>query len=409
MKKAILLVLTFCLSLSCGTAGLLLIQGSGKSDTFHNVNTPQVATLSTVIADSGMSKYIASVPTDSCLSLQNHFEEEAVIENNPQLDYGFELPVKGATGYGVIAMNLHKADGIKTPRTGVVGVGVPFEIIGDGKTCFNIRLENGTTGWVTKNYTMINLPDVIPSIVYKNSNGSASLFRSHGRDLSVTGEKLYESLAYNARLEKDEYTMPVLFNMAVKIAAVQHDAMLEGNTLVLYEGYRPMSAQTATKNALVALMSADSAIRRSINSWGSSWFIANGVSNHQQGYAIDVSLASITSIDTLEYGSISLKVPKDYEEYEMPTPIHELSPAAATLTHGVNSLSQTVWKSVPAASTMNDSAFLLQRYCVDNGLTPLASEWWHFNDLDARRLTGGAGKGQFVPNINLSVKYEFEM
>ena len=170
-----------------------------------------------------------------------------------------------------------------------------------------------------------------------------------------------------------------------------------------------MSAQTATKNALAALMSDDSSIRRSINSWGSSWFIANGVSNHQQGYAIDVSLASITSVDTLEYGSISLKVPRDCEEYEMPTPIHELSPAAAALTHGVNSLSPTAWKSVPAAKTMNNSAFLLQRYCVDNGLTPLASEWWHFNDLDARRLTGGAGKGQFVPSVNLSAKYEFEI
>lgn len=405
MKKVILLALTFCLSLSCGAAGLLHIKGSDKSDSTHDVDMPKAFAMSAVISDSGMSKYIANVPIGNYLVYQGQREEKAASESKPQLDYGFELPVKGATGYGVIAMNLHEADGIKTLRTGVVGIGVPFEIIGDGKTCFNIRLEDGTTGWVTKNYTMINLPDVIPSIVYKNSNASASLFRSHGKDLAVTGEKLYDSLSYNARLEKDEYTMPVLFNMAVKIAAVQRDAMSEGNTLVLYEGYRPMSAQTATKNALAALMSADSAIRRSINSWGSSWFIANGVSNHQQGYAIDVSLASITSVDTLKYGVISLKVPKDYKEYEMPTPIHDLSPAAATLVHGVNSLSPSAWKSVPAAKTMNNNAYLLQKYCVDNGLTPLASEWWHFNDLDARRLTGGSGKGQFVPSRNLSARY----
>ena len=37
----------------------------------------------------------------------------------------------------------------------------------------------------------------------------------------------------------------------------------------------------------------------------------------------------------------------------------------------------------PAADTMNEAALLLRTYCTDAGLTPLASEWWHFNDLDA--------------------------
>lgn len=77
--------------------------------------------MSTVIADSGMSKCIASVPMDSYLSIQGHFEEEAIIESNPQLDYGFELPVKGATGYGVIAMNLHPELNPKGGRDAIIG------------------------------------------------------------------------------------------------------------------------------------------------------------------------------------------------------------------------------------------------------------------------------------------------
>ena len=31
----------------------------------------------------------------------------------------------------------------------------------------------------------------------------------------------------------------------------------------------------------------------------------------------------------------------------------------------------------------------MQRYCTAYGLTPLASEWWHFNDLRALDTAGG--------------------
>jgi len=44
---------------------------------------------------------------------------------------------------------------------------------------------------------------------------------------------------------------------------------------------------------------------------------------------------------------------------------------------------------------MTEGALRLQGYCTDAGMTPLASEWWHFNDLDAQnivRTTSGNGK-----------------
>ena len=70
----------------------------------------------------------------------------------------------------------------------------------------------------------------------------------------------------------------------------------------------------------------------------------------------------------------------------MPTPIHELSKAAATYVGPVASHSPTAWKSAKMTDTMaaNQPALALQRYCTEAGLTPLASEWWHFNDLDTR-------------------------
>ena len=37
---------------------------------------------------------------------------------------------------------------------------------------------------------------------------------------------------------------------------------------------------------------------------------------------------------------------------------------------------------------MTTEAKKLQHYCTQAGFTPLASEWWHFNDLDALNAVG---------------------
>ena len=72
----------------------------------------------------------------------------------------------------------------------------------------------------------------------------------------------------------------------------------------------------------------------------------------------------------------------------MPTPIHELSKAAATFVKPVASHSPTAWKSAGMMDSMaeNEPALALQTYCTGAGLTRLTSEWWHFNDLDTRTL-----------------------
>lgn len=86
----------------------------------------------------------------------------------------------------------------------------------------------------------------------------------------------------------------------------------------------------------------------------------------------------------------------------MPTDIHELSPKAASLRRGVDSKSATAWRAVPETGTMTDDACLLRDVCVNAGLSPLASEWWHFNDLDARTASGAKGSGGFEITGNIS-------
>ena len=111
-----------------------------------------------------------------------------------------------------------------------------------------------------------------------------------------------------------------------------------------------------------------------------TYFINTGYSNHQKGFALDVSLVKVSRTETRTTGGHTYLVPVDYQEYEMPTPIHELSMAAASTTGpGETTL----------ASTMNDPALALRSYFRKAGMTPLESEWWHFNDYAARTLAEG--------------------
>lgn len=52
---------------------------------------------------------------------------------------------------------------------------------------------------------------------------------------------------------------------------------------------------------------------------------------------------------------------------------------------------------------MTEGAKLLQKYCTSAGLSPLCSEWWHFNSLNAKANTGNAGSGRFSIDCNMSV------
>ena len=140
---------------------------------------------------------------------------------------------------------------------------------------------------------MINLPDIIPSIIYDDTNGYSSIFRSSEIDIpNVTGKQLYDNKAYNKRLSKDEFMMPVMYEMAIKIMKAQELALKEGYSLKIYETYRPYKAQKNVSTNLSKLMNSNKTVYNGINGggWNEGWFIAQVLSNHQKGIAMDVSL-----------------------------------------------------------------------------------------------------------------------
>ena len=336
-------------------------------------------------------------------------EEAAVVrpeESEPLLYEGdLELPVNGATGYASVLMDLKATADAGSETISELEAGTAFEVLEEVGDWWYVRTAT-ESGWVQHLYCFINLPDVVPSIIYDNTNTYASKFASSGKTIpGITGEALYDGKAYNMRLGKVSDIVPVLYSMSKKIHLAQQAALEEGNTLVIYEGYRPFFAQKLTVDALTTLAAADPEVMAGINThpWDTNWFIATSISNHQMGYAIDVTLAKITEQQEFVIGDYTATAVTSYTEYTMPTTIHELSMASATFTGPVKSSSPTAWLQANLADTMNEAAILLQRYCTDAGLTPLASEWWHFNDLDARFATeDNSSKGEYLLDATMS-------
>lgn len=300
-----------------------------------------------------------------------------------------ELPVISATGFTSVPLELKKTADHASETVQILEAGTAFEILQEDGDWWLIQNEN-STGWVLHKYCFINLPDVIPSIIYNNTNTYSAKYISSGKSIpNITGQALYSGKSFNKRLGKEEFIVPVLYSMSKKIYLAQQYALADGNSLIIYEGYRPYSTQQAIVNELTKLATTDFEVAAGISTspWSIDWFIATNISNHQVGYAIDVSLAKVHLKEEIaigEYASINIT---KYTEYTMPTVIHELSLASATFQSPVSAISPTAWKTVKLSDRMNKAAINLQTYNTKAGLTPLASEWWHFNDLDAMNET----------------------
>lgn len=331
-------------------------------------------------------------------------QEEEVFP--PIYEGEFELPLQGATVYALANTKLCDDSGNKQN----VNAGDALRIVREEGDELVVTDANGFTGKISNYKVMINLADVIPSIVYMDTNSDASVFQSSGRDISnVTGLKLYDVKQYNERLGRVEYNMPIIFSTAKKVMAAQKMALSEGYSLCLVETYRPMDTQQKVIDNLDALASVDADVLRGISDgWDKSWFIAQSISNHQRGYAMDLTLVKVKETEVCTSGDYAYVNVCDYAEVEMPTPIHELSKASAVFTEPVSSRDATAWKNAlqdgKLASSMNDVAIRLQNYCTSAGFTPLASEWWHFNDLDAMLSPAGSlSDGGYFLQSNLSI------
>ena len=119
--------------------------------------------------------------------------------------------------------------------------GEGFTILSEQGHWWKVEAAAGV-GWVDHRYCLINLPDVIPSMLYDAVNSYGAVYVSSGKEIpGVTGERFYPGAAYNPRLDREEFMMPMLYAAAKKVCAAQHAALAQGNCLKLYEAFRPRS------------------------------------------------------------------------------------------------------------------------------------------------------------------------
>lgn len=301
----------------------------------------------------------------------------------------FELPIAGATGFASVAMPIRKAADETSEAVLTLQPGAGFCILKETGHFWKV-LRNDVQGYVDAHYCFINLPDVIPSIVYNLTNAAASIFVSSGKRIpNITGVKLFENWTYNPRLKKEEFIAPLLYTMAKKIQKVQTKALENGETLVIYEAFRPYACQEKVCRELSAFAENDPEVKAGISTppWELEWFIADSISNHQVGYAFDVALAKVDEMTEKQFGSHTVNVVQACTEYEMYTPMHELSERSAIFTAPVYTKDPVAWHDSVIRDVVNVEALHLQHYCTEVGMTPLASEWWHFNDLEAMQET----------------------
>lgn len=381
MKKSFIFVCLLCL------LGFLLIS-SGLYQSWANIVPDDT---------SNNNEFVQEENPDSQEKVEkeytNYLEESKV----------FELPINGASGYASINMDLLLNPYDASEVLDSIKAGEGFTILQEKDEYWQVQY-NEQIGYVKHRDCFINLPDVIPSIVYNITNSKSSQMVSSDTDIpNVTNEKLYDVYKYSSRFMEEEYVVPVLYSMAKKIAMAQQYARLENNTLVIYEAFRPYEVQRRVVNNLYNLANTNEDVKKGITAspWSMTWFIATGVSNHQRGCAIDVSLGKILETTDKYVGDYVYNDITDYQEYTMYSKMHELSIASVLFKYPVDSMYKEDLINVPTQDYVNREVKLLESYCYKAELAPLASEWWHFNDLDSLKNAKSDGKYYIEGNFSI--------
>ena len=234
-------------------------------------------------------------------------------------------------------------------------------------------LLNGHTCYIDSNYCMINLPELLGSLCsYDITNSYASLYKVHGYEIPEVTDTVilgYEAVA----TEAGDFLVPLLYPTTQKLLKAAQDAMARGYRLKIYDAYRPNEATLDIFSRTETILedpipekpfSGDVPsdlpqteegeeitykLLMTNNEWNLANFLARGVSRHNLGVALDLTL------ETLEGG----------EELQMQTAMHDLS-----------------WYSVPSRN--NTNADILKEIMMNAGMADLISEWWHFQDNEAR-------------------------
>ena len=102
------------------------------------------------------------------------FDANTNVIINLKEDLYFELPLNGATGNASINANIRAKASSNSSIVTKLSPGEGFKIISEEGEWLKIS-ANGKTGYINSTCCMVNLPDIVPSIVYDDTNSYSSL------------------------------------------------------------------------------------------------------------------------------------------------------------------------------------------------------------------------------------------
>ena len=264
-----------------------------------------------------------------------------------------------ATLYGAIAwtnrnVNIRREPIENSKLLGTIPTGAKLTILSsDNPTTKYIKISyNGIIGYVYSDFLLINLPDVIPDIVYYITNADKSLYKAANTSIAdVTGKNLYGfSKKYNAKIGKNTYYVPLLYPVAKQLQVAYNIAKKDGYNLKIYDTYRPNDVTKYVNSKFRSLYNSNNNVKKLVDYdkngsyWGPGWFLANNVSTHNKGIALDLTLTD-----------------KNNNELKAQTTMHMLD-TRSTVKYN------------------NSTANKLRSIMTSQGFETLESEWWHFQE-----------------------------
>ena len=249
---------------------------------------------------------------------------------------------------------------------------------GDGQSSGLVGKRHKTTIADSEEYQQaLNAVKQVEADLSDIKNASFVTDTSAGHKFPATyGKKLYSAgKVYNKRLGRDEYIVPVVYTFAKRLLIAQKQALKENYSILVYDAYRPTDVAKKSREDMLYLYNHYADVKKAVTysyhngvtyTWGWDWFIADGVSMHSYGVAVDVTLVSTKG-----------------KTVKMPTEFAVCDTSAIKYYRPIGK--QSTVRTDLYASTMTQDAKNLDRIMLTGtGLSSLASEWWHFQDLASK-------------------------
>ncbi|MCC8139849.1 MAG: hypothetical protein LIO67_06065 [Lachnospiraceae bacterium] len=311
--------------------------------------------------------------------------EEIVCETEASAIYCTVWPMLSLTAY---------SDSEKTQRVGTVSAMKAYCVLDEADGMFGV-LVDGETWYIDSSTCMINLTEYLGDLcTYDITNSYDSVFTVHEFEFpGVSGEVVtgFENMALN----DGTFVTPLMYSVADKLMDAALMALDAGYRLRIYESYRPAVATTTLYSMGTSLLSqtipTETWTGKSLSEleMPSNAVTTETIVNEDGTITLKETVASLTYADVMYGGSsyhlsnflaakrsrhnvgvavdLTLEDAETGEELVMQTVMHDLSQYSVTDRNTTN-------------------ANILASIMTSAGLSPLVSEWWHFQDDEVDRV-----------------------